>query len=145
MEVTMEIANLLSIAVKKFISPQSGLYRKLQLVWYRIHAGIREQKLKMLRFGVGLTSHCNLNCAYCSAFSPLAKEDFYPVDVFKAECERLSLLTGGKVSEIQLAGGEPLLHPNVTDFFEIARSNFHKHMTMGGGGQNVSLPMEYST
>jgi MoaA/NifB/PqqE/SkfB family radical SAM enzyme len=130
--VYMELSNLLSITVSKIISPQSGLYRKLQFIWYRISAATRLRKLKLLQFGVKLTEHCNLNCAYCGVFSPLAKEGFYSVDVFKKDCERISRLTGGKIWEIQLAGGEPLLHPAVTDFLTIARSNFAE---WGGGGR----------
>jgi MoaA/NifB/PqqE/SkfB family radical SAM enzyme len=127
----MEIANLLSTAAKKIISPQSGLYRKLQLIWYRLYLEARKIKFKKLRFAVNLTDHCNLNCAYCDAFAPLAKENFYPLETFKRDCERLSQLTGGKISEIGFAGGEPLLHPDITGFFSIARSNFNKP---GGGG-----------
>ncbi|MDR2803388.1 MAG: radical SAM protein [Treponema sp.] len=127
----MELSNLLSTTVSKIISPQSGLYRRLQFIWYRVSAAARLRKLKLLRIGVNLTEHCNLNCAYCGAFSPLAKEGFYSVDVFKKDCERISRLTGGKIREIQLAGGEPLLHPAVTEFLDIARANFAE---LGGGG-----------
>jgi MoaA/NifB/PqqE/SkfB family radical SAM enzyme len=129
----MEMSNLLSIAVSKIIPPESGFYRKLQFVWYRISAAIRLKKLKLLRFTVPLTEHCNLNCSYCSVFSPLVKESFYSVEVFKKDCERLSQLTGGKIHEIRLAGGEPLLHPAITNFLIIARSNFIEYR--GGGGK----------
>jgi hypothetical protein len=132
----MKMANLLSIAVKKFISPQSGLYRKLQLVWYRLYLEVRKIKFTKLKFGVHLTEHCNLNCAYCDAFAPLAKENFYPIETFKRDCERLAQLTGGRILEIGLAGGEPLLHPDITEFFNVARSNFSK--SGGGGGIRVT-------
>jgi sulfatase maturation enzyme AslB (radical SAM superfamily) len=133
----MEMSNWLSITVSKIIPPESGFYRKLQFVWYRISAAKRLRKLKLLRFGVNLTEHCNLNCAYCGAFSPLAKESFYSVETFRNDCERLSRLTGGKILEVALAGGEPLLHPAVTDFLTIARSNFVEHG--GGGGVYILL------
>jgi molybdenum cofactor biosynthesis enzyme MoaA len=131
----MEMSNLLSTVVSKIIPRQSGFYRGLQFIWYRISAKVRLRKLKALRFSANLTTHCNLNCAYCGAFAPLAKESFYPVETFKKDCERLSLLTGGKIWEMQVAGGEPLLHPGITEFLTIARSNFRE---MGGGGDEYT-------
>jgi sulfatase maturation enzyme AslB (radical SAM superfamily) len=113
----MELSNLLSTTVSKIIPPESGFYRKLQFMWYRISSAKRLKKLSLLQVGVTLTEHCNLNCAYCGVFSPVAKESFYPVEIFKKECEQLARLTGGKIAEFKLAGGEPLLHPDITDFF----------------------------
>jgi MoaA/NifB/PqqE/SkfB family radical SAM enzyme len=132
----MELSNLLSTTISKIIPTESGLYRKLQFIWYRISAMARLRKRKDLLFTINLTEHCNLNCVYCSAFSPLAKESFYPVDTFQKDCERLSVLTDGKVSEIRIAGGEPLLHPAITDFLSIARLNF---AASGGGGGRIYI------
>jgi MoaA/NifB/PqqE/SkfB family radical SAM enzyme len=92
--------------------------------------------LKGLSFIIRLTEHCNLNCAGCSAFSPLADEKFYDVEVFRNDCERLASLTGGKINQIIFAGGEPLLHPRITDFFDIARVYFSKTFRGGGGGKD---------
>jgi MoaA/NifB/PqqE/SkfB family radical SAM enzyme len=129
----MEMSNLLSTTVSKIISPESGFYRKLQFIWYRFSALKRLRKLNLLQVGVNLTEHCNLNCSYCGAFSPLAKESFYSIEIFKKDCERLSQLTSGRILEFKLAGGEPLLHPGITDFLDIARSNFAEFR--GGGGR----------
>jgi hypothetical protein len=40
-------------------------------------ARLRGKKVKLdrLRFGVFLAENCNLNCAYCAQFSPLATKD----------------------------------------------------------------------
>ena len=68
--------------------------------------------------------HCNLNCAYCDHFAPLAPEYFMPLEVFKKDILKLKELTNGKIDEILLLGGEPLLHPDIEKFLEIARENF---------------------
>ena len=69
-----------------------------------------------------LTDHCNLSCVRCSHFSPLAKSSFFiDVHLFERDCCRLAELTGGDVDEIQLSGGEPLLHPEVENLPYIVR------------------------
>lgn len=73
---------------------------------------------------IHLTNHCNLNCACCCHFAPIAEQYFMPVDVFKCDIERLRFLSGGNIRRIRLMGGEPLLHPQINEFIEIARLNF---------------------
>ena len=46
--------------------------------------------------------------------------------LFERDCCRLAELTGGDVDEIQLSGGEPLLHPEVEKFPYIVRKYFPK-------------------
>ena len=57
---------------------------------------------------IHLTNHCNLNCACCCHFAPIAEQYFMPVDVFKCDIERLRFLSGGNIRRIRLMGGEPL-------------------------------------
>jgi MoaA/NifB/PqqE/SkfB family radical SAM enzyme len=71
-----------------------------------------------------LAEHCNLNCAGCDHFSPLALEEYADVDIVNKDMERLAFLTKGQIKEIRLIGGEPLLHKNVTAFFGVVRSCF---------------------
>jgi MoaA/NifB/PqqE/SkfB family radical SAM enzyme len=81
-------------------------------------------KLKhFLRIEVNITRHCNLNCAFCSHFSPLADEIFLDPDSFERDCARLAKINL-KLAKFRLVGGEPLLHPKLTDLFEIARRYF---------------------
>jgi MoaA/NifB/PqqE/SkfB family radical SAM enzyme len=54
----------------------------------------------------------------------LAGKIFLEPEMFERDCARLSKITSGKLVTIKLLGGEPLLHPKVTDFFEIARRYF---------------------
>jgi organic radical activating enzyme len=79
---------------------------------------------KRFGFEVHLADHCNLNCVGCSHFSPLAEEHFLDVDTYRKDCERFSELTGKYVREINLMGGEPLLHKDIVDIMKITRSYF---------------------
>jgi sulfatase maturation enzyme AslB (radical SAM superfamily) len=123
--------------IRKAIRPQSKAYKDLQLLYRYLLSIKRAQKLKTFRFGVMLADHCNLNCAGCGAYSPVAKERFYDVDAFRNDCERIANLTGGKIASMGFAGGEPLLHPGITDCFDIARSFFARGG--GGGGTNIGI------
>lgn len=74
---------------------------------------------------VHLTDHCNLNCAYCSHFSPLvSNESCLNLKVFERDIERLCQLTRGDVSDFMLVGGEPLLHPQAQEFPVAIRTYF---------------------
>jgi MoaA/NifB/PqqE/SkfB family radical SAM enzyme len=72
---------------------------------------------------VHVTEHCNLNCKGCSHFSSLAGEEYLDPADFENDCRLLSRLTS-KLYAFKLLGGEPLLHPGITDFNDIARKYF---------------------
>ncbi|MDR1337973.1 MAG: 4Fe-4S cluster-binding domain-containing protein [Rickettsiales bacterium] len=78
------------------------------------------------KLSVHLVDHCNLGCANCSHFCPLVKKDSFILspDDFERDARRFSQLVDGRVQDIELYGGEPLLHPNVESIMEIARRNF---------------------
>jgi hypothetical protein len=73
-----------------------------------------------------MCDHCNLNCAACQAFSPIAEKKFLEVDVFERDMSRLAALANkpGLIEAIVLLGGEPLLHPEITVLFRIFRKYF---------------------
>lgn len=75
------------------------------------------------RLVVHLTDHCNLNCRGCTHFSNIAEPNFADVAQFETEFKRLAEIFSG-MTEIYLLGGEPLLHPDVIRFMEIAREAF---------------------
>ena len=75
-------------------------------------------------FEVALAEHCNLRCAGCDHFSPIAEPEFVDIEEFERDFSRLSELFVGKAQEIHLLGGEPLLHPKIALFLVIARKNF---------------------
>jgi pyruvate-formate lyase-activating enzyme len=122
--------------IRKAIQPQSKAYKNLQILYRYLLSLKKTRKLKLLKFAIMLVDHCNLNCAGCGNYSPLAAERFYNIDVFRNDCERIAHLTGGKIASTGFSGGEPLLHPQITDFFDIARSFFGK-WGRGGGGDYI--------
>lgn len=77
-------------------------------------------------FELHLVEHCNLKCAGCTHFSSIANEEYADLGEFSRDINRLSELTGGVTRFINLLGGEPLLHPQICDFMEIARKAFPK-------------------
>ena len=80
------------------------------------------------KIDIHLTDHCNLNCKGCTHFSPLAEDFYITVEDFEKDLTRLSNLLnnaeGGGIRQIFMLGGEPLLHPQLTEFFPIARRLF---------------------
>lgn len=97
---------------------------------YTVEEFFIERKLnctikKINQLQVHLVDHCNLNCVRCTHFSPLADGRFYlDKENFENDVRKLSILTDGDVQEFQLAGGEPLLHPECYAFPYIVRKYF---------------------
>lgn len=77
-----------------------------------------------MRIEVNLVDHCNLNCKFCDHFSPIAEKRFLDIKVFENDISRLAKLTNGTLGGLSLIGGEPLLHNEVSKFFEISRKYF---------------------
>lgn len=80
--------------------------------------------LKKLQFETHIVEHCNLNCQMCTHFSPLAQTEFADIDFFEKDLQRLRELFVNDISYIMLLGGEPLLHPLVTQFLYTSRKIF---------------------
>jgi MoaA/NifB/PqqE/SkfB family radical SAM enzyme len=70
-----------------------------------------------------LVEHCNINCKYCDHFSCIASPQFADLGVFEKDLKRIKELSSG-MERLRLLGGEPLLHPGITDFFDVARRIF---------------------
>lgn len=69
------------------------------------------------RVYAALTTHCNRACPWCSTCSSPTGQSWLTL-----ESLRLTLPASGAY-ELQLEGGEPLLHPHFADFVEFARSD----------------------
>lgn len=80
--------------------------------------------LPQLQFEVHVTEHCNLNCRQCGHFSPLAEKMYLDIEKYAKDIERLSELFNGTMTSILLLGGEPLLHPQLTEIMAITRRAF---------------------
>ena len=99
--------------------------RFLFLKWYFIQLCNKSKKRRKLDYiEVHLVDHCNLNCAYCTHFSPLSKPNFCDVSIFEKDIKKLAELTNSDIKDIRLLGGEPLLHPECNKFIEITRKYF---------------------
>lgn len=75
------------------------------------------------RIEYSITDQCNLNCAYCCHYAPIAKKYFVSLMQFKYDINRLSYLTqkGKTFGTLGILGGEPLLHPDFIEICAIAR------------------------
>ena len=94
-------------------------------LWRRIKRSIGNLTPQcQLHFDVHIVEHCNLNCALCGHFSPLAEESYLDPASYERDCKRLSELFDGEMASILLLGGEPLLHPQIVEFMRITREAF---------------------
>lgn len=78
----------------------------------------------VLELELHITEQCNLNCKMCSHFSCLAEEEYLSLEQFERDMARLAEIFDNGMKHIRLLGGEPLLHPQLLDFFRIGRSYF---------------------
>ena len=76
-------------------------------------------RMTTLYVEIQLCDRCNLDCAYCSHLSPVSKPVTISLETLEAECHRLARVG---VDEVNLMGGEPLLHPQVCDAIKLTRS-----------------------
>ena len=107
-----------------FVKIRQALYTSSAFAYLRITANQRLKPRKRLRFETDVTAHCNLNCKSCHHFSPVADQYFVKTEIFEKDFERLSQLAGRNNENIDIMGGEPLLHPEISTLAEIARKYF---------------------
>ena len=72
-----------------------------------------------------LVDNCNLNCAYCDHFSPLAEEKFHSIDSILDDFKKLKKIFDN-IGKIYILGGEPLLHPDILEIFAPIRKIYPK-------------------
>lgn len=73
---------------------------------------------------VEMTTHCNLDCKGCDAFSPISKEEFVTYEEFTRDFTKLKELYPNKDLEILYLGGEPLLNPDLIPIVKKAKELF---------------------
>lgn len=84
--------------------------------------------LKPCAIEINLVSHCNLNCAGCSHYSPIAPKSFIGIDEFKTTVMQLKRISKA-YKKLRLLGGEPLLHPDILEIMKIAGEEL-RHTTI---------------
>lgn len=65
--------------------------------------------------------HCNLNCASCTHFSPLAEPRFVDKNMFFCQLQKANSIFSGHCRSLKVMGGEPLLHPEISELLALAR------------------------
>ena len=72
---------------------------------------------------IQVCDHCNLRCAGCLHFAPLAKERFLDLETYRRDLDLLASVEGveGFFRGVELMGGEPLLHPQIAEVVRTTR------------------------
>lgn len=70
---------------------------------------------------VNVVHHCSNRCVNCSHWAPIAKPWFLDIDELSAELAELA--RHAHVTYLELIGGEPLLHPDLSLLAEVARDS----------------------
>ena len=83
---------------------------------------------KFKQIYIEITNICNLNCSFCPKNSRLKR--FMTVEEFDAITDEISPLTNTICLHLM---GEPLLHPNIKEIFEICnKKNLNVYLTTNG-------------
>ena len=86
-------------------------------------------RLKTQSLEINLASHCNLKCYGCGRGSPAFGEEFLSPEALQTDLEALSKVLS--VKEFKLAGGEPLLNPDLFSIIDVVRSSrITEHITL---------------
>lgn len=73
---------------------------------------------------INISNKCNLECPFCYTNAHL---DNRSTAISNKELESVfKILEKGGITSVQLTGGEPLLHPQITNVLKSARSHFQK-------------------
>jgi len=100
---------------------------------YRVRFDRRLAQLNTRRYlDIHVVDHCNLRCAGCLHFAPLAQKRFLDLEEYDRDLEMLAAVDGieGYFSCICLMGGEPLLHPQVDEIVRITRKRLEHEPIM---------------
>jgi MoaA/NifB/PqqE/SkfB family radical SAM enzyme len=85
----------------------------------------RFQRRTWLYLDIFIAHHCNLNCKGCTSFSPLVEEHFYDYSQLEKHLNHLFAIGAGHDRlELNLLGGEPLLHPKLNEIMSMTRKIF---------------------
>lgn len=77
---------------------------------------------KRLYFEITATEHCNLQCAMCSHYSPLAEKSYLDIEEMVRDLRRMNELFKDYELTCCILGGEPLLHPEIDRIMSSCRS-----------------------
>jgi organic radical activating enzyme len=99
----------------------------------RAKSNFMERRISVKAVEYPITEHCNLSCAHCDHASPMFDTRFADVEDFRRDVNAAARAV--HADEFLVIGGEPLLHPRLLDFIEIAReSNISRGVTLVTNG-----------
>lgn len=78
-----------------------------------------EGRVHVEAFEIHVAEHCNLRCAHCCNMSPFVERKALSVEQIEATCDRMRSVLHADV--IKIMGGEPLLHPEITEVIHVLR------------------------
>lgn len=93
------------------IPENSYIFKYLSILGMRINALKKHKKRDVMKLDIPVVEHCNLCCKGCTAFSPLAEEEFLDYEQYCKDMRRMAELADRSFTQITYTGGEPLLHP----------------------------------
>ncbi len=109
-----------NVMIRKIKNVSKRIIKELDIVKSKMVG--KKSKRMPFTFEVHIIDSCNLNCAGCSHFSPLAKADSaYPLEEYEKDLTRMGELFANNVKRLRILGGEPLINPRVCEYLEISR------------------------
>lgn len=90
-----------------------------------------------------IVDHCNLHCDQCCSFSPYLKSWIVKPTDFEADLELVKNYV--QPTFLKIVGGEPLLHPQLTELLKIARKTgiAPKVSVTTNGHLLMKMPIEF--
>lgn len=77
------------------------------------------ETVDMVNLTVLMTSKCTLKCKLCATYVPLQKHPFhYTYETLTKSVERFLTCVKKSVGIVSIGGGEPLCHPELTEFMD---------------------------
>ena len=77
-------------------------------------------RIRVEAFELHVVEHCNLRCAHCCNMSPYVADKMLSVAEIDAQCRAMARYL--EVDVFKIMGGEPLLHPEITEILGVLRA-----------------------
>jgi uncharacterized Fe-S cluster-containing radical SAM superfamily protein len=84
------------------------------------YARMDDGRVRIEAFELHVTEHCNLRCRHCCNMSPYVDARFLEPSEVDAQCRAMA--KHAKADVFKIMGGEPLLHPKITEVLDVIRA-----------------------
>ena len=95
----------------------------------RLKQFFKKPEIEFMVFWIG--QKCSLKCKLCCNLIPYMKQNSYNINEILSDFKFLS--QNSKIKFLQIQGGEPFTHPNITQILDFI-GNIYNNNTIGGGG-----------